>query len=197
LSHFWLEYFKSLLIFFTDFFANLGITKSKLKIVDNIVNNYKAMPDFNETLLLFLIKPTTMNSRDTYLQSIRPIISSALVTENMSEDERFQNKTLRPIIKLQNDLFLAVFKNYIKKYKNVFYNLSLENKMIYIDNAVQKNIKFRNSLKGMVIGQFTTNEYETYVQNSSALNKRIMNIILERLKDQVQLFEKIENLIAV
>ena len=197
MSHFWLEYFKSLLIFFTDFFANLGITKSKLKIVDNIVNNYKAMPDFNETLLLFLIKPTTMNSRDTYLQSIRPIISSALVTENMSEDERFQNKTLRPIIKLQNDLFLAVFKNYIKKYKNVFYNLSLENKMIYIDNAVQKNIKFRNSLKGMVIGQFTTNEYETYVQNSSALNKRIMNIILERLKDQVQLFEKIENLIAV
>ena len=130
-----------------------------------------------------------MNSRDTYLQSIRPIISSALVTDNMSEDERFQNKTLRPIIKLQNDLFLAVFKNYIKKYKNVFYNLSLEKKMIYIENAIQKNIKFRNSLKGMVIGQFTTDEYLTYIQNSSALNKRIMNIIMERLKDQVQLFE--------
>ena len=130
-----------------------------------------------------------MNSRDTYLQSIRPIISSALVTDNMSEDERFQNKTLRPIIKLQNDLFLAVFKNYIKKYKNVFYNLSLEKKMIYIENAIQKNIKFRNSLKGMIIGQFTIEEYETYIQNSSALNKRIMNIIMERLKDQVQLFE--------
>ena len=130
-----------------------------------------------------------MNSRDTYLQSIRPIISSALVTKNMSAEERFQNKTLRPIIKLQNDLFLAVFKNYIKKYKNVFYNLSLEKKMIYIENAIQKNIKFRNSLKGMVIGQFTTDEYETYCQNSSALNKRIMNIVMERLKDQVQLFE--------
>jgi len=138
-----------------------------------------------------------MNSRDNYLQSIRPIILSALVTDNMSENERFQNKTLRPIIKLQNDLFLAVFKNYIKKYKNVFYNLSLEKKMIYIENAIQKNIKFRNSLKGMVIGQFTTNEYETYIQNSSALNKRIMNIIMERLKDQVQLFDKMEDLIAV
>ena len=147
------------------------------------------MPHFKVSHLLLLIKPTTMNSRDTYLQSIRPIISSALVTDNMSEDERFQNKTLRPIIKLQNDLFLAVFKNYIKKYKNVFYNLSLEKKMIYIENAIQKNIKFRNSLKGMIIGQFTIEEYETYIQNSSALNKRIMNIIMERLKDQVQLFE--------
>ena len=130
-----------------------------------------------------------MNSRDTYLQSIRPIISSALVTDKMSEDERFQNKTLRPIIKLQNDLFLAVFKNYIKKYKNVFYDLSLEKKMMYIENAIQKNIKFRNSLKGMVIGQFTIDEYKTYIQNSSSLNKRIMQIIMERLKDQVQLFE--------
>jgi hypothetical protein len=130
-----------------------------------------------------------MNSRDTNLKSIRPIISSALVTDNMSENERFQNKTLRPIIKLQNDLFLAVFNNYIKKYKNVFYDLSLEKKMIYIENAIQKNIKFRNSLKGMVIGQFAIEEYETYIQNSSALNKRIMQIIMERLKDQVQLFE--------
>lgn len=130
-----------------------------------------------------------MNSRDTNLVSNRPIIPSALVTNNMSKDELFQNRTLRPIIKLQNDLILAVFKNYIKKYKNVFYNLSLENKMIYIENAVQKNIKFRNSLKGMIIGQYTLEEYELYIQNSSALNKRIINIIMERLKDQVQLFE--------
>ena len=130
-----------------------------------------------------------MNSRQIDLLNVRPTISSALITENMSDDERFQNKTLRPIIKLQNDLLLAVFKNYIKKYKNVFYNLSLEKKMIYIENAIQKNIKFRNSLKGMIIGQFTLEEYETYIQNSSALNKRIMSIIMERLKDQVQLFE--------
>lgn len=130
-----------------------------------------------------------MNSRQIDLLNVRPIISSALITDNMSDDERFQNKTLRPIIKLQNDLLLAVFKNYIKKYKNVFYNLSLEKKMIYIENAIQKNIKFRNSLKGMIIGQFTLEEYETYIQNSSALNKRIMSIIMERLKDQVQLFE--------
>jgi len=130
-----------------------------------------------------------MNSRKTVLLNTRPIISSAVITPNMSEGEYFQNKTLRPIIKLQNDLFIAVFKNYIEKYKGVFYGLSLEKKMDYIDNAVQKNIKFRNSLKGMIIGQFTVDEYELYIQNSSALNKRMMQIVIERLKDQVQLFE--------
>lgn len=138
-----------------------------------------------------------MNSRKSALLNSRPVISSALVSSNTSDGERFQNETLRPIIKLQNDLFIAVFINYIKKYKSIFYNLSLEKKMEYIENAVQKNIKFRNSLKGMVIGQFTVDEYEIYISNSSSLNKRMMNIIIERLKDQVQLFEKPESLIAV
>ncbi|MFT7065770.1 MAG: hypothetical protein ACJAUO_001345 [Sediminicola sp.] len=107
----------------------------------------------------------------------------------MSEDERFQNQTLRPIIKLQNFLIISVFKNYIGKHKNRFYELTLQKRMEYIENAVQKDIKFRNSLKGLVIGQFTVEEYESYVRNSSALNKRMMNMVIERLKDQIQLLE--------
>ncbi len=130
-----------------------------------------------------------MNSRSTNLLSLRPEIPSARITSDMSTDERFQNQTLRPIIKLQNFLIIAVFKNYIGKHKNRFYELTLQKRMEYIENAVQKDIKFRNSLKGLIIGQFTVEEYETYIQNSSALNKRMMNMAIERLKDQIQLLE--------
>ena len=120
--------------------------------------------------------------RTQKLQSIRPLIPSARIVPNMSDDERFQNLTLRPILKLQNDLFLASFQNYIKKMKNTFYELKLEKRLDYVTKAIQKDIKFRNSLKGMIIGQFTVDEYEIYIQNSSALNKRMMNIVKERLK---------------
>ncbi|MET7029213.1 glyoxalase [Sediminicola luteus] len=130
-----------------------------------------------------------MNSRSTNLLSLRPEIPSARITSDMSPDERFQNQTLRPIIKLQNFLIIAVFKNYIGKHKNRFYELTLQKRMEYIENAVQKDIKFRNSLKGLIIGQFTVEEYETYIRNSSALNKRMMNMAIERLKDQIQLLE--------
>ena len=41
----------------------------------------------------------------------------------------------------------------------------------------------------MVIGQFTLEEYELYIKNSSALNKRMMSMVIERLKDQIQLLE--------
>lgn len=129
-----------------------------------------------------------MNDRSSSLLEIRPQIPSAKVTEEMSLNERFQNETLRPVIKLQNFLLLAVFKNYISKHKNRFYDLLPEERMDYIENAIQKDIKFRNSLKGMLIGQFTEEEYDIYIQNSSALNKRMMNMVIERLKDQMQYF---------
>jgi hypothetical protein len=58
-------------------------------------------------------------------------------------------------------------------------------------------MKFRNSVKGMIIGQFTEEEYAIYIQNSSALNKRMMNIVKERFIDSIQAFTKPEVLKAV
>ncbi|WP_419211551.1 glyoxalase [Maribacter sp. X9] len=133
-----------------------------------------------------------MNDRSQKLLEMRPLIPSAKLLPNMTEDERFQNQTLRPLLKLQNDLLLASFKNYIKKTKNAFYELTLEKRMDYITNVIQKDIKYRNSLKGMIMGQFTIEEYERYIQNSSALNKRMMNMVIKRLQDQIQYFEKLE-----
>jgi hypothetical protein len=130
-----------------------------------------------------------MTNRSTNLKQIRPVISSALVYDTMSNDERFQNLTLRPVIKLQNELFIEVLKNYIVKHKNVFYELSLPKQLAYIENAIHKDMKFRNSIKGMVIGQFTVEEYLIYIQNSSALNKRMMHIVKDRLINYIQLLE--------
>ena len=127
--------------------------------------------------------------RSQKLSAIRPLVPSAKILPNMSEEERFQNETLRPILKLQNDLVLASFQNYIKKGKNKFYELTLQKRMDFIINAIQKDIKFRNSIKGMIIGQFTLEEYENYIQNSSALNKRMMNLVIKRLQDQIQYFD--------
>ncbi|HKL35796.1 MAG TPA: hypothetical protein VJ899_05865 [Salegentibacter sp.] len=131
-----------------------------------------------------------MIPRDLQLVELRPEIPSARVSENMSLDEQFQNKTLRPVAKLQDELLLEVFRNYTKKHKNKFYELKLEQRFIYIENAIQKDIKFRNSLKGIIIGQFTLDEYDAYIKNSSALNKRMMNIVKERLQSNIQLLEE-------
>ena len=130
-----------------------------------------------------------MTTRHNNLKAIRPAASYGKLSENMSSDERFQNETLRPIIKFHEELFSEVLKNYIKKHKNTFYDLTIPKKIIYIENAIQKDIKLRNSIKGMIIGQFTVDEYLKYIDNSSALNKRMMNIVKEQLINNIQVFD--------
>ena len=90
-------------------------------------------------------------------------------------------------------MFIASFSNYIAKNKADFYTYTVEKKVAVIENAIQKDAKFRNTLKGMVIGLFTLNEYTLYTKNSSNLNKRMMSMLVERLKSQVQLFENLDN----
>ncbi len=129
-----------------------------------------------------------MINRSQSLLNLRPEIPTACVHNDMSVEERFQNITLRPVIKFQNDLLLAVFLNYIAKHKSAFEELSAPRRLLYIENAIQKDIKLRNSMKGMIIGQFTSEEYAMYICNSSSINKRMMKMVIERLKDQLQLF---------
>lgn len=130
-----------------------------------------------------------METRDQHLLNSRPQIDSAVINSTTLPDEKFQNRTLRPVILLQNDLLVEAFKNYAQKHKNAFYEMTVEQRMSYIENAVQKDIKFRNSLKGMVIGQFTIEEYKFYITNSSALNKRMMNLVKDRIQSNIQLLD--------
>ena len=119
---------------------------------------------------------------------IKTLIIEAIgaISSQTSTEETFQNKTLRPILKFQNDLFIASFKNYISAHKNTFYTYSTDQKIAFIEKALQRDTQYNNLLKGMVIGLFTIEEFQEYNANASNLNKRIINMIAERLKSQLQ-----------
>ena len=129
-----------------------------------------------------------MNDRPNDIIKIRPVLNLKKSSQ-ITDEESFQNDTLRPIIKLQSPVLIETYRNYIIKHKNVFYELSNEKKLDYIENSINKNQKFRNLLKGMIIGLFTIEEYHIYKKNSSSLNKRMMNIVLKRLQDNLQVFK--------
>jgi hypothetical protein len=130
-----------------------------------------------------------MEARDKIVLELRGE-TFGKINNQSSLEEVFQNRTLRPILKMQNELLIKVFINYAVKQKNVFFSLTPEKKMIYIENVIQRDIKFRNSLKGMIIALFTLDEYAEYIRISSNLNKRMMNMLVERLKSQLQVIEQ-------
>lgn len=127
-----------------------------------------------------------MSTRNELLSAIKSEKLGVDFLDTLTE-EAFQNNTLRPILKFQNELLLQVFINYAVKQKGIFFTLSPDKKEKYIENVIQKDIKFRNALKGIIIGLFTIEDYALYIKNSSNLNKRMMTLLIERYISQIQL----------
>lgn len=111
---------------------------------------------------------------------IRPKIKG-LKIKISSVEEEFQNKTLRPIIKLQHDLLVTYFRTYLLSKKCKFNELSKLKRLAFIESAFQKDNAFRAELKGVIIGHFTVSEFEIYCSNKNDFNKRILKMVEQRI----------------
>jgi len=109
------------------------------------------------------------NNRSDDLLNIRPAIPEAKVNEHTSPEERFQNLTLRPIIKLQHSLLIEIFKQHIARTKTKFSELSDHQRVSFIEQTFN----------------MTVEEYQVYAQNTNAFNKRITHMLAQRIKDSI------------
>ncbi|MCO4819529.1 MAG: glyoxalase [Bacteroidetes bacterium] len=112
---------------------------------------------------------------------LRPEIPGIELTLNFSEEERFQNEVLRPIIKLQNDLILSCFVHYLQQTKGSMESLNPVQIDPYITNLFKTSTRLKTELRGLIIGLFTLEEYHKYIEISSQLNRRMNNMIQQRI----------------
>jgi len=108
------------------------------------------------------------------------------VTENTTSSELFQNQTLRPVLKLQNDMYLALFSSYTLRQNADFEAGSIQKKRIFIEQSLQKDAVLKNTFIGITIGMFTLQELQTYNADHKEFNKRIITMLIERLKSQMK-----------
>lgn len=108
------------------------------------------------------------------------------ISETSTSEEKFQNHTLRPILKLQNELYISLFRNYAIRQNADFNTLTSAKKNIFIEQSLQKDLVLKNTFIGMTIGMFTLEEMEIYNSDSKVFNKRIITMLIERLKSQTE-----------
>ena len=124
-----------------------------------------------------------MNRADK-IKGCRPHIASK-ESKNTSDEEQFQNQVIRPILKFQNELFIKLFLSNCKTYKINFTEFNSEKKHDYINHIFKKDFKLRASFIGTIIALFTLEEFEKYSVNQKLYNKRIIQMLTERLKNQM------------
>ncbi len=116
-------------------------------------------------------------------QEIRPVIPNAKINASISEAELFQNTVVRPIIKLQHSLIILLFNNYLEHSKFNLNRLELTKKNEFIRTAITKNTNLKNQYIGLITGLFTETEFQKYLENATEHNRRIVQMIVQRLQN--------------
>lgn len=127
----------------------------------------------------------SINSRDQFLLKGRPEIPSIQNTTKTLDIEVFQNKVLRPILKLQNTIFVSVFLDELRRKKQDFTTFNSEDKHKSIQRHLNTNSSLKQRFLGIVMGLFTNTEMDFYQRHMSAINKRIFSMLKIRLEDQL------------
>ncbi len=111
-------------------------------------------------------------------KSTRPKIKT---TPTNQPAEFFQNEVLRPILKQKHDLINTLFLHSLKKKGDGFSSRSHEEKESILSSFFKTNQKDVAILKGVVIGQFSLEEYNLYLTDEAAINKRILSLMKQRI----------------
>ncbi|OAD44794.1 glyoxalase [Polaribacter atrinae] len=114
----------------------------------------------------------------------RPVLTD-LIKEGTSEMEKFQNEVIRPVIKMQHNLLITSFKNYLLKRKVDFAVLPDKKKRSKVTAIYKTDNNYKNFTLGVIIGHFSTDEFTFYSDNASEINRRVLQITSQRIKDSI------------
>lgn len=96
--------------------------------------------------------------------------------------EQFQNTCLRPILKFQNDLFLAYFASQLNGADVPTFRAQIET---FVKLRLQKDLGTRNTLVGMVLSLMSEDELQYFIEHKHEMTKRIVNMLSQRIAEQL------------
>ena len=119
------------------------------------------------------------------MEKVRPILPNELTIGALKAEELFQNMVLRPIIKMQHYILVYRVKSYFASKKVVFHLMDKKKRVVALESAFKNDNPFKKEIQGMVIGQLNGEEFKQYLQTEKSFNKRIIQMVKNRMIDSV------------
>ena len=122
---------------------------------------------------------------DSQLLALRPAVPTETdPAEATSTVGAFLHATLRPVLKLQNELLLAVVADFVADHGIALAGAEATQRQRLLTELLGRNVKLRYTIVGLVSGHFTAAEYAFYQLHRNELNRRILSLALERVLSQ-------------
>ena len=119
------------------------------------------------------------------MEKVRPKLPDALTEGELKEEELFQNMVLRPVIKMQHDVLILRVKSYFTSKRVMFNIMDKKKRTLAIERAFLGDNAFKKEIQGMILGQLNTSEYQRYLKNERKMNKRIIQMVRNRMLDSI------------
>lgn len=121
--------------------------------------------------------------RDDRLRQIRPAVP--VDTHELRPIERFQNRVLRPICKLQSPLILQAVAHHLQKHAPGFRQMGRADRAAKVQRLLKADRRLKHTLVGQVAGHFTADEYTFYQEHERAVRRRLTALLTRRVLDQL------------
>ena len=119
------------------------------------------------------------------MEKVRPKLPDSLTAGELKEEELFQNMVLRPVIKMQHDVLILRVKSYFTSKRVMFNIMDKKKRTLAIERAFLGDNAFKKEIQGMILGQLNTSEYQRYLKNERKMNKRIIQMVRNRMLDSI------------
>ena len=117
---------------------------------------------------------------DAALLALRHVLNTD-ATDAADTVGAFLHATLRPVLKLQNDLLLALVADFVRDHH---ITLRPTDQHHQLTELLGRNTKLRYTVVGLITGQFTAEEYAFYRPQRAELNRRLLEMAVRRVLDQ-------------
>ena len=119
------------------------------------------------------------------MEKVRPKLPDTLTEGELKEEELFQNMILRPVIKMQHDLLIMRVKSHFISKRVLFNVMDNKKRTEAIIQAFQNDHNLKKEIQGMIIGQLTVLEFHQYLKIERSSNKRIVQMVRNRMIDSL------------
>ena len=119
------------------------------------------------------------------MEKVRPKLPDSLTEGKLKEEELFQNMVLRPVIKMQHDVLILRVKSYFSSKRVMFNVMDKKKRTLAIEKAFLGDNAFKKEIQGMILGQLDTTEYQRYLKYERTMNKRIIQMVRNRMLDSI------------
>jgi len=122
--------------------------------------------------------------RDAGLVALRPAIPNADPDLAATDVEAFLHRTLRPVLKLQNDAVLALVAAHVRGLVKGFAAFAPEDRRARLDALLRKDTRLKRTLLGVVLGALTAEELAFALDHEAEVRRRVVALLAERVRGQ-------------